>query len=169
MSTPERVAAFDLADSAQTRLLGAVLARFLAPGAVIALEGPLGSGKTTLVSGLLGALGSSTPAASPTFNLLHIHPTQPPVYHFDAWRLTRPEDFEGMGAEDYLYGSGISIVEWAGKVRQYMPAESIWIEMAHTAVGRSARISLRGEASRFFSQFVAAAADVGIICVSGGC
>lgn len=146
MCTAEAVVVVNLNGAEQTVALGRLLAQFLSPGAVLTLDGPLGSGKTTLVTGLLGSLGSSTPAASPTYNLLHIHPTTPPIYHFDAWRLSRETDFESIGGEDYLYGDGISVVEWSDKIRKYLPDKRISVELAHSEAGRVARVRFVGYA-----------------------
>ena len=140
MSTvPEKFAVF-LEDPEQTRRLGAALMKVLGPGDALALTGQLGAGKSTLVAGIAEALGSPHPAASPTFGILHEHDTEPPLYHFDAYRLERPEEFEHIGGEDYLYGRGISVVEWAEKLGEYLPVRRIEIRMEHVDGCRSAEV-----------------------------
>lgn len=103
---------YDLASEAETRALGAQLAQQLKPGDIVRLEGPLGAGKTTLVRGLLEALGHEGPVRSPTFNLLQAFDTDPPVLHADLYRVASAE---GTGLEDYL-DTHIVLVEWPDRL-----------------------------------------------------
>ncbi|MDZ7816825.1 MAG: tRNA (adenosine(37)-N6)-threonylcarbamoyltransferase complex ATPase subunit type 1 TsaE [Planctomycetota bacterium] len=148
MSTvPERFEIF-LSNAQETRRLGAAILRALDAGDVVALFGQLGAGKSTLAAGIAAELGSPMPAASPTFGILHEHETNPPLYHFDAYRLERPEEFEHIGGEDYLFGSGISVVEWAEKLGEYLPARRIEIKMVHVDGCRSASVSALAKGDR---------------------
>ncbi len=101
-----------LPDEAATRALGAALARRLRPSDLVRLEGPLGAGKTTLVRGLLEALGHQGPVRSPTFNLLQTFDTDPPVLHADLYRVASAE---GTGLEDYL-DTHVVLVEWPDRL-----------------------------------------------------
>ena len=105
---------YTLADETATRALGASLARRLQPGDLVRLEGPLGAGKTTLVRGLLEALGHEGPVRSPTFNLLQAFDTDPPVLHADLYRVASAG---GTGLEDYL-DTHVVLVEWADRLAE---------------------------------------------------
>jgi tRNA threonylcarbamoyladenosine biosynthesis protein TsaE len=125
---------YDLADEAATRALGAALARRLQIGDVVRLEGPLGAGKTTLVRGLLEALGHDGPVRSPTFNLLQAFDTVPPVLHADLYRVSSTE---GTGLEDYL-DTHIVLVEWPDRLPE---DEDHWrVEISFDGLGRRATI-----------------------------
>ena len=98
----------------------------MAPGTVIGLIGPLGAGKTRLTRAIAEALGVDPGAiASPTFVLIHEYEGRIPVYHFDAYRLGGPDDFEALGASDYWDGGGVCLVEWADLVRGPAPARRL--------------------------------------------
>ncbi len=105
---------------------GTVLAR-LAPGAVLALHGDLGSGKTCFVRGLAAALHLAVPVTSPTFTLIHEYPSYPPLYHMDLYRLSGPDALDALGLDDYLEGGGITVIEWADRAGPLLPARTIHI------------------------------------------
>lgn len=113
--------------SEETRLLARKLAEFLEPGAVLALDGHLGAGKTTFAQGLAQGLDAREGASSPTFVLLHVHQGRLPMYHFDAYRLERAEQLEDLGADEYLWGSGVSVIEWAERVAAALPQDRLEI------------------------------------------
>ncbi|MFA4987955.1 MAG: tRNA (adenosine(37)-N6)-threonylcarbamoyltransferase complex ATPase subunit type 1 TsaE [Candidatus Brocadiia bacterium] len=141
MSIDGSVFEIPLDSSAETIRLGQVLSRLLTAGDTVALSGQLGAGKTTLVRGILLGLGADPSAASPTFNILHIYETTPPLYHFDAWRFRKPEEFLDIGGEEYLDGSGIAIIEWAEKIAPYLPTILETVDMTFAGPGRHARIT----------------------------
>ena len=101
----------------------------LFPGAVIALIGPLGAGKTHLTRAIAEGLHVRNPAAvnSPTFVLIQEYPARLPIYHFDAYRLAGSREFADLGANEYFEGDGVCIVEWADKVEATLPAEHLRI------------------------------------------
>jgi tRNA threonylcarbamoyladenosine biosynthesis protein TsaE len=116
-------------DLAATEEFGRRLGEHVFPGAVIALVGRLGAGKTHLTRAIAEGLGVRNPAAvnSPTFVLIQEYPARLPIYHFDAYRLAGPREFAELGAEEYFRGDGVSIVEWADKVAETLPAEHLRI------------------------------------------
>jgi tRNA threonylcarbamoyladenosine biosynthesis protein TsaE len=131
----------DCPDLAATEAFGRRFAATLQPGDVVALDGPLGAGKTHLVRAMAEGLGIVNPAlvSSPTFVLIQEYPARLPIYHFDAYRLTGPDDFLALGAHEYLDGDGVCLIEWADRVRPVLPGRTI-----------SIRIETTGETSRRF-------------------
>ncbi|NTV51636.1 MAG: tRNA (adenosine(37)-N6)-threonylcarbamoyltransferase complex ATPase subunit type 1 TsaE [Candidatus Firestonebacteria bacterium] len=109
----------------QTESLGERLAEELQNGDVVCLHGNLGAGKTAWVKGLARGLRAERTATSPTFTLINEYPGARPLYHFDLYRLNRPEELEDLGYEEYFYSSGVSVVEWAEKAPHLMP-EKRW-------------------------------------------
>lgn len=91
--------------------LGMSLATLLKGNEIIYLQGELGAGKTTLVRGILRGLGFEGRVTSPTFTLMNVYDSHPPVYHFDFYRL-EGSDLADLGLEDYLGKKGITIIEW---------------------------------------------------------
>ena len=135
-----------LTNEQQTIDLGVAISRILLSGDCVALRGSLGSGKTTLVRGILRGLGMKGVSASPTFNILHTYPTEPPLFHIDAYRFKYPAEFFEAGLDDCLGDEGICVIEWAGKVEEYLPLDRIEIRMHHNENGRSAEIWFIGAA-----------------------
>ncbi|MGL6094205.1 MAG: tRNA (adenosine(37)-N6)-threonylcarbamoyltransferase complex ATPase subunit type 1 TsaE [Fimbriiglobus sp.] len=123
----------------ETEAFGRRLGAVLFPGAVVALNGPLGGGKTHLTRAIAEGAGVRNPAAvnSPTFVLIQEYPGPLPVYHFDAYRLSGPREFLELGADEYLTGDGVCVVEWADRVGDAFPAEHLRIDLEHA--GETAR------------------------------
>lgn len=115
----------------QTEALAIALARDFRGGECVALEGELGAGKTQFVRGLLRGLGADPRAvSSPTYVLLNIYERgRLRLFHLDAYRVGGPEDFEGIGFEELLEQGGVVVVEWASRVRELLPAGSIWVKI----------------------------------------
>jgi tRNA threonylcarbamoyladenosine biosynthesis protein TsaE len=136
----------ELPDEAATLALGAALARAIAPGLIFWLEGDLGAGKTTLVRGLLRALGDTGPVKSPTYTLVEVHPVSGlDLYHFDFYRFSQPEEYLDAGLDEYFGGQGVCVVEWPGHATPYLPAADVAIALDHAGAGRVARLSARSE------------------------
>jgi tRNA threonylcarbamoyladenosine biosynthesis protein TsaE len=138
----------DLPDLAATEALGRRLGRLLFPGAVVALVGPLGAGKTHLTRAVAEALGITDGRAvsSPTFVLIQEYRARLPVYHFDAYRLRGEGDFFDLGAHEYLEGDGVCLIEWADRVRGCLPPEHLRVELTVTGeTSRRARLTGVGE------------------------
>jgi hydroxypyruvate reductase len=124
---------FTSTSETETERLAEHLARSLEPGTVVALVGNLGAGKTRLVRGVALALGVDRQAiASPTFVLVHEYAGRLPIYHFDTYRLKKPGDFLDLGADEYLNSEGVCFIEWADRVRDFLPADHLRIEIAAT-------------------------------------
>lgn len=101
-----------LSDEAATVKLGRKLAKALRPNDVVTLSGPLSAGKTTLVRGLLGALGHKGEVPSPSFAIVQPYEAlKPPVWHVDLYRIEGPDEIEELGLDD-IRGDGVLIVEW---------------------------------------------------------
>lgn len=116
--------------SEETKEFGSSLAKQLTPGSVVGLVGPLGSGKTVLVQGICSGLGVQRAVTSPSFVIINEYPgrlKERPiwVYHFDLYRLENVEEFIKLGYEEYFYGKGITLIEWAEKVKAFLP-EKRW-------------------------------------------
>src|SRR5438874_8509467 len=114
----------EVPDLDATMAFGRRLAALLFPGAVIALVGPLGAGKTFLVRAVAEGLGiaDSRVVNSPTFVLIQEYEARLPVYHFDAYRLRGAAEFFDLGAHEYFEGKGVCLVEWADRALACLPA-----------------------------------------------
>lgn len=136
----------EIADEAATLALGARLAQRLRPGMVVYLQGDLGAGKTTLVRGLLNALGYSGKVKSPTYTLLEpYHANGLDLRHFDLYRLTSEEEWESSGFREEFDGRRILLVEWPEKAAGYLPPADINIFLAISETGRSAILQSNSE------------------------
>lgn len=114
----------------ETIAFGSKLAVDLKAGDVIALVGDLGAGKTHLTKGIVRGLDSEEDVTSPTFTLVHEYVAgRLPVYHFDFYRIDDPNEFMGIGWDDYLDGDGVVVVEWADKFPELLPPGSCWFKI----------------------------------------
>ncbi|MCR5790472.1 MAG: tRNA (adenosine(37)-N6)-threonylcarbamoyltransferase complex ATPase subunit type 1 TsaE [Lachnospiraceae bacterium] len=96
------------------------------PGDVFALIGDLGVGKTVFTQGFAKGLGISGYVNSPTFTILSIYEEgRLPLYHFDVYRIEEPEEMEEIGYEDYFYGNGVCLIEWADLIGELLPERTI--------------------------------------------
>jgi tRNA threonylcarbamoyladenosine biosynthesis protein TsaE len=123
----------DLPTESATEALRRVLARLAGSGQVIGLIGDLGAGKTRLVRAIAEALGvEPTAIGSPTFVLIHEYAGALPIYHFDAYRLAGPDDFDALGAPEYFASGGLCLVEWADRVLDRLPADAWLVRLEST-------------------------------------
>ena len=112
----------------KTERTGREFASGLPGGSVVALVGQLGAGKTQFVKGLVAEIGASAEVTSPTFTLVHEYiGGRMPVYHFDFFRLEDRQSAERLGLDEYLFGDGISVIEWADKFPELIPPGARWI------------------------------------------
>lgn len=121
-----------IADSAEsTRAVAAEFSSTLAPGAIVALVGDLGSGKTEFVKGLAMGLGSSATVTSPTFSLIHEYRGgRLPLFHMDFYRLTAEVELDQIGFDDYLAEPGICAIEWANRFPERIPHDALWLKIS---------------------------------------
>jgi tRNA threonylcarbamoyladenosine biosynthesis protein TsaE len=106
--------------------LGAALAAGLRAGMLIFFHGDLGSGKTTLIRGMLRGLGHTDAVKSPTYTLVELYRLDGwEIFHFDLYRLNQPEELEFLGIRDYLHGQGVCLVEWAERGAGLLPRPDV--------------------------------------------
>ncbi|MFO0841405.1 MAG: tRNA (adenosine(37)-N6)-threonylcarbamoyltransferase complex ATPase subunit type 1 TsaE [Gemmataceae bacterium] len=137
----------ELADPEATLVLGRDLGRRLFPGAVVALVGQLGAGKTQLTRGLAQGLGvvDDRVVTSPTFVLLQEYHGRLPIYHFDTYRLTSEAAFDDLGVREQLEGDGVSVIEWADRVASILPEDHLRVTLTVTGpIGRRALLEATG-------------------------
>lgn len=128
-----------------TAALGRWLGRHLWAGSFVALLGELGAGKTALAQGILAGAGVLRTGGSPTFPLLwEYQGGRLPVYHWDVYRVRGPWELEELGYEEYFFGGGICLVEWADQVAELWPREYLQIEMRPVPEGRLLQFEARG-------------------------
>ncbi len=116
---------------AETQRFGLWLGQVAAPGDVICLDGDLGAGKTTLTQAI--AQGLAVPeecyVTSPTFSILHEYPGRIPLYHMDFYRLSDETEVLDLGFDEYFYGDGLCVIEWAERARDVVPFSRLHIQM----------------------------------------
>lgn len=126
----------------QTMILGRRLGELAAAGDVITLAGELGAGKTALTQAI--GQGLAVPEecyiTSPTFGLLHEYPGRLPLYHMDLYRLSGPEEIEELGFDEYIYGQGLTVIEWPDRLGDLLPEKRLHIELLFN--GPTSRIAL---------------------------
>lgn len=113
----------------ETQRVAQELCRTLAPGAVLALYGELGAGKTCFIQGLAEGLGVEQAVSSPTFTIINEYRSEPPLYHVDLYRIRSEDEALNLGLDEYLYGNGITAIEWAERVESLLPAKTIRIHL----------------------------------------
>lgn len=112
----------------ETFRIGEQLAKEARPGDIYTLNGDLGVGKTIFTKGIAKGLGIEEPVTSPTFTIVQEYESgRLPLYHFDVYRIGDPEEMEEIGYEDYFYGQGICLIEWAGLIEELIPPEAVRI------------------------------------------
>lgn len=124
----------------ESMLLGKFIGALAKEGDILLLSGNLGAGKTCLTQGIAKGLGIADYVMSPTFVLVRELKGRLPLYHMDLYRLDNLTEIDDLGLDDYFYGKGVSVVEWADKASHILPEEGVFIEISHT-----------GENSRFFN------------------
>jgi len=135
-----------LKSEGETRSFGRHLGSLLAPGDWIALTGELGSGKTTLVSGILAAIHPGARVRSPTYVLVEVYGAEPTVVHADLFRLRSGEEYAGLGLEDLAERDAVVLVEWADRALAGLPADRLDLELRYLeGIGRELRIRPSGE------------------------
>lgn len=124
---------------------GRALATFLRAGDVVALFGDLGSGKTTMIKGIVAALGAADAVSSPTFTIQHQYRgTAVMIYHFDFYRIDTPQGLRSIGCEEFFDGDGICLVEWPERAVELLPAQRWEVHLKQpSGVSTRRQISVR--------------------------
>lgn len=133
---------------AQTQRLGAKIATMLEPGDVVALVGDLGTGKTRWAQGICEGLGVQDRVVSPTFSLVNEYDGRLPVYHIDLYRLSKAVEVDTFGLEDYLYGDGVCLIEWADRIEEVLPNDYLVVALYHLEETKR-RVVLQPQGQRF--------------------
>lgn len=120
---------FTTSSAEETITLGEKIGRLLKKGDIIAMQGTLAAGKTTITKGIARALGITDTITSPTFCLISEYQGTMPLYHMDVYRLDGTEDFINLGTDDMLYGDGVSIIEWSEKIMDELPSNTIVLKI----------------------------------------
>jgi len=118
------------ASAEATEAAGERLGRTLGPGAVVALTGELGAGKTCFVQGLVRGLGAAVRATSPTFVLVNEYKGRVPVHHVDAYRTDSMTELMDLGLLEMFGGEGVTLIEWADKRTPLLPPDTIHVHIA---------------------------------------
>ncbi len=120
---------FTTSSAEETISLGQKIGKLLKKGDIIAMQGTLAAGKTTITKGIAQALGITETITSPTFCLISEYQGSMPLYHMDVYRLDGAEDFINLGTDDMLYGDGVSIIEWSEKIMDELPSSTIILKI----------------------------------------
>jgi tRNA threonylcarbamoyladenosine biosynthesis protein TsaE len=132
----------------QTQFLGNYLGKLARKADLFLLTGQLGTGKTCLVQGIARGLNVKEYAFSPSFVILRQYHGRLPLYHIDFYRLDCIEEITHLGLEDYFFGDGVCVIEWADKGLQVVPQDNLLISINYVPVsetGRSIRLKSQGE------------------------
>lgn len=113
----------------ETVELGKKIGSLLKSGDVIAMQGTLAAGKTTITKGIAAALGVDDTITSPTFCLISEYQGKMPLYHMDVYRLNGAEDFAELGTDEMIYGNGVSVIEWSEKIMTELPRRTILLKI----------------------------------------
>lgn len=113
-----------------TKQIAADFSKQLKPGDVLCLYGDLGAGKTAFVQGLTKGLCITGHVSSPTFTIVNEYDGQVPVYHFDVYRIGDAEEMDEIGFDEYIYGNGISVIEWPQNIQEILPEKRYDITIA---------------------------------------
>lgn len=114
----------------ETIELGFTVGKALKKGSVVSLRGSLGVGKTVFAKGVAQSLGIEEAIVSPTFTLIQEYEGALPLYHMDLYRIDSEEEFELIGGEEYLFGDGITLIEWSEKIQDLLPQETIYVTIS---------------------------------------
>jgi tRNA threonylcarbamoyladenosine biosynthesis protein TsaE len=132
----------------QTQALGEAIGGLALPGDVFLLVGELGAGKTCLTQGIAWGLGIDEYASSPTFVIMREHHGRLSLYHVDLYRLGDLAEIDDLGLDDYVYGGGVCVVEWAEKGLGVLPEEHLLVEVARLG-DTDRRFKLRPSGERY--------------------
>ena len=132
-----------------TGSFGKKLGKILKKGDIVCLNGDLGAGKTTLTKSIGLGLGVEEYITSPTFTLINEYRGNLPVYHFDVYRLENVEEIDDLGFDEYFYGQGVSIIEWAERIDDFLPKEKIVLDIERGSDENKRIITISGRGQRY--------------------
>ena len=117
----------------ETNYIGKIIGKHLTHGDIVALIGELGTGKTSLTQGIARGLGvpEEYQITSPSFTLINEYHGRVTLYHFDLYRLKGPPDLEDVGYEEYISGNGVNVIEWADKIINILPDDTLFISLTY--------------------------------------
>lgn len=133
----------------ETREFGIKFGELLRPGDVVCLNGELGAGKTTLTKSIGLGLEVDDYITSPTFSLINEYEGRYPVYHFDVYRLENTDELYDLGFDEYFYGKGVSIIEWADKIENFLPEERVVLDIEYGDNIDERRINIKIYGNRY--------------------
>ncbi len=136
------VESFSLED---TFMVGAMCAKEAKKGDVFCLYGDVGAGKTAFTKGFAKALGIEEDVVSPTFNIVQVYEGAKTLYHFDVYRIDDIKEMENIGFDDYLFGNGVCIIEWAEIVEELLPEDKIVVKITKDEKDENKRLIEIGE------------------------
>ncbi|MDR0554355.1 MAG: tRNA (adenosine(37)-N6)-threonylcarbamoyltransferase complex ATPase subunit type 1 TsaE [Treponema sp.] len=133
---------FSSSSPEETMAVGEKVGRSLARGDIVALRGTLGAGKTCFAKGIARGLGVCEEVTSPTYTIIAEYQGEKlPFYHIDAYRLNGDDDFTALGGEEFLYGDGVSVIEWSERIPGSLPQDALIVELQFREGGRNIRIT----------------------------
>ena len=136
-----------IANEKDTEKLGEKIGQKVQPGTVIALIGDLGTGKTTLTKSIARGLGVTETVTSPTFNIIREYRSgRLPLYHFDVYRIGDPDEMFELGYEEYFYGDGVCVVEWADIIEELLPEDAVVVTIDRGASDEEREYEIEGAA-----------------------
>ena len=132
----------------ETSKIGEQLGMLLNKGNIVCLSGDLGAGKTAFTKGIAKGMGVEDYVTSPTYTIINEYEGRLPLFHFDVYRLNDVEEMYELGYEEYFFGDGVVVLEWADIVRDIIPGERLWITILNTKGDNSREIIIEptGEA-----------------------
>ena len=138
-----------LSNLEETKQFGIVLGKLLKSGDILCLNGDLGAGKTTLTKSIGLGLDVDDYITSPTFTLINEYEGRIPLYHFDVYRLENAHELDDLGFDDYFYGYGVSIIEWAEKIENTLPKERTVINIKRGNNDKERILEIKGFGNRY--------------------
>lgn len=124
----------DILNQVELETLAKKLGQLVHSGDILCMSGDLGAGKTTFTQAFAKGLDVDDYVTSPTFTLIHEYDGRIPLYHFDVYRINHVSEMEDLGYEEYFYGNGVCVIEWASLIEEVLPKDRIWIEIKVTGV-----------------------------------
>lgn len=137
-----------LKNTKDTEQFGYKLGKILKGGEIICLIGDLGAGKTTMTKSIAKGLDVEEYVTSPTFTLINEYKGRVPLYHFDVYRLEEVESIYDLGFEEYFYSNGVSIIEWANKIKNVLPEDVLTIEINRGSDDEERILNIYGSGER---------------------